>query len=548
MLKKFSKFIFLIISGILIFPSLWFSFLDDDLWLNLYKNLDEWLEDLKIKQYEFEINWWEENNLAGNINKILDENLSIWECIKDNITTEAIEIIAYWDISKLSEYLNETCTKDDKLATEFLIDLLNEIKSIYNNSKQTADEKSKKIYEVSRIWLYSDWTTSNSPFDLIIDLQEIDKIIFTQDIEYEWEDMNFLSDFKNSPFIPRLNPEEDGNYIPSYPITENEENNTNEIENENTWNIPTNQNTWETTSIPQDPNSIVCATSNSISSSWLKPSEILNIQNNINQNNQTNNNTRKAENTWYQSDYIWYTAMQNPDFNSSSYAGVNDNTQWPCSDFFCINIDFSTYEQKALWYWQSISIENLLTRSNEHLKKAVNTSLQQWKMTTNNFEVWLRDIDLVGMFHMWFVIQKKAPPILNLENIVADKNAHPSSSKVKKMLEEYYKNMWFDYSRANDLSIFTWEDFEQKNVISWAELSPTTVSQRQKEIADIQNKLKEKNDYINNQTDKQINSVILDEFYQELIELDTFIAWIETYSFSLSWLIKKLREIPVNKW
>jgi len=47
-----------------------------------------------------------------------------------------------------------------------------------------------------------------------------------------------------------------------------------------------------------------------------------------------------------------------------------------------------------LGYASDKSIENVLKTSNKHLKKAANTSLVQSKMSTNNFEMSLRDLDL----------------------------------------------------------------------------------------------------------------------------------------------------------
>ena len=60
------------------------------------------------------------------------------------------------------------------------------------SSENKAKEKAKKINTISRIWIYSDGNIENSPFDLIKDLQDIDQIIFSSKINYEWEEL--LSD------------------------------------------------------------------------------------------------------------------------------------------------------------------------------------------------------------------------------------------------------------------------------------------------------------------------------------------------------------------
>ncbi|HIE44937.1 MAG TPA: hypothetical protein EYP87_01890 [Flavobacteriaceae bacterium] len=61
------------------------------------------------------------------------------------------------------------------------------------------------------------------------------------------------------------------------------------------------------------------------------------------------------------------------------------------------------------------SIQSIVEKSNEHLKKFANSSLIQSKMTTNNFELGLRDLNLSDIFSFGLVVTKKTPPILNLE-------------------------------------------------------------------------------------------------------------------------------------
>jgi len=76
------------------------------------------------------------------------------------------------------------------------------------------------------------------------------------------------------------------------------------------------------------------------------------------------------------------------------------------------------------------SIQSIVEKSNEHLKKFVNTSLIQSKMTTNNFELPLRDLKLSEIFSFGMVITKKTPPILNLEkNEEKSADENPLSAK-----------------------------------------------------------------------------------------------------------------------
>ncbi|USN58544.1 MAG: hypothetical protein H6767_10060 [Candidatus Peribacteria bacterium] len=56
--------------------------------------------------------------------------------------------------------------------------------SIHNLTKQKAEQKSDEMYKISRIGLYADGNTDNSSFDLIKDLQDIDAVIFTEELDY----------------------------------------------------------------------------------------------------------------------------------------------------------------------------------------------------------------------------------------------------------------------------------------------------------------------------------------------------------------------------
>jgi len=64
-----------------------------------------------------------------------------------------------------------------------------------------AQEKTEATYEIARVGLYSDGNIENSPFDLIFDIQEIDRVIFSEEIEYEGEESNGSDDKKYDNFF-----------------------------------------------------------------------------------------------------------------------------------------------------------------------------------------------------------------------------------------------------------------------------------------------------------------------------------------------------------
>jgi len=84
-------------------------------------------------------------------------------------------------------------------------------------------------------------------------------------------------------------------------------------------------------------------------------------------------------------------------------------------------------------------------------------------MTTNNFEISLRDLNLPDMFHMGFVITKKAPPILHLEELNKFQKEKPKTEtetkkedndEIKILLRNKYANFKLNYDKANDLENF----------------------------------------------------------------------------------------------
>jgi hypothetical protein len=82
-------------------------------------------------------------------------------------------------------------------------------------------------------------------------------------------------------------------------------------------------------------------------------------------------------------------------------------------------------------------------------------------MTTNNFELGLMDLDLPSIFHMGVQIQKRSPPILNIDNQGKEQENNENEENNDKgeysflsMLEEYYKNNGLDFNTPNSIQQF----------------------------------------------------------------------------------------------
>jgi len=164
------------------------GFLGEDLWLDLYKNIDEWFEELEIKQYQYEISgqWW---NLTDHVNSILEINGI--ECEISNL--QDIKLISEASPDQIQAVFDKCNTSEkEEMTTTEVANVINQVWKVQSSIEIRAEEKSKQIYDIARIWLYSDGISENSPFDLITDIEEIDRVIFSEEIEYIWEDYGTL--------------------------------------------------------------------------------------------------------------------------------------------------------------------------------------------------------------------------------------------------------------------------------------------------------------------------------------------------------------------
>ena len=560
MQKQIYKILFLIFFSpilLFIFINNSMAFLDSDLWLNLYENLDSGLKDFEDSQYIYELSWKDKKNISENINKLLKEKW-INDCFESWVNTRVIDGIVNWDINILIKNLkkekkcwyNTKTKKFDSLNSKEISTLINEVSKIKSKYQNKAEQKAKAIYEISRIWIYSDWSIQNSPFDLIKDIQDIDKIIFSEDIEYQWDNNSFLNDLLkkdlnkaiyNSPnnFIENKKDSTKNNTIDSWKIKDHK----------------SDGNIVIKSYLELDWNDYVCKTINNLES-WLNSDSLSALENSLN----GNSDISFSFNYWS----WWHLKLPDsnkitiPDLNDTSsffwlwsYNKINDNNSWQCNQFFCIVIDFIINKHNALGYASDKSIENVLKTSNKHLKKAANTSLVQSKMSTNNFEMSLRDLDLPWMFHMWFIITKKAPPILNLENILWKSEINKISKNsdfINSILRSKYKSFWLDYDSANNINKFLHKEKELLWIIHSLE-NPSTRAENLKnrywEILILETQIE---NYETNKLSKNINNDILKEFDIEFTELEQFSSNIVDYANNIDILIKNLKEIPTYSW
>ena len=183
-----------------------------------------------------------------------------------------------------------------------------------------------------------------------------------------------------------------------------------------------------------------------------------------------------------------------------------------------------------------------MNRSNKHLRKFASTSLIPAKMSTNNFELWLKDLSLPDIFHLWFVITKKPVPILDVQPTKGEKESGKKFTK-KNLLEEYYKNLWLEYSRRNDLDIFKEKDIHSKTLLnSWEGEAAKVREKLYNEYKEMQQAWK--NNVISDQISQQSITEEFKDFEEQFTELQSFSNSMNDYVNTIHFLIKEMVKIP----
>ncbi len=166
-------------------------------------------------------------------------------------------------------------------------------------------------------------------------------------------------------------------------------------------------------------------------------------------------------------------------------------------------------------------------------------------MTINNFELWLKDLNLADIFHIWIQVTKRPVPILQLEK---ENKVDESIYEKENQLKFYYESYWLDYERRNDLSLL--RDIETDKQIP-LNSSLLNTQQYLKKIPEFQKYLDDKTDrkklmwkIIENET----KVWIIDDFEYHFKEIESFNWNIKDYIINLDKLISNMLKIPSDTW
>lgn len=574
------KLLYIITSMILISPNISFGFLSDSLDLDMYKKIDKWIYDLELKYYDRELRWWDMNQeISDNLNKTALINNLDWDCFKEWLTLKDVNTMTQiqekidlnWtipkddsQIQKIVDYIKIECIwdpeceewKDCWYSIWKLKDFLAIASQTHQNSIEVWNQKLNDTFKIRRVWLYSDWIKENSSFDLMVDIQDINDIIFEKQDKYSWENNSniwklmesilswkWIEEAINNSLYPENNfftsviDATETNPVVWWEKEDKSEENKNYLSS--IW-----WNRWNTNKCLTD-------------ESWLDNNSINTLLKKINKDlliNKIKNWWNNSNDLWNNPEYTWWSKKWFKElwWNYESlktdfwdYKKLNDNKKWPCNNFFCITTKFVIYNHKILWTTRDLSIEAILKRSNEHFKKFASTSLMQAKMATNNFEIWLRDINLPDMFHVWVQVTKKPVPLLWVDKQENDPDY--DDFKSENMLVDYYDSMWLEYNRANDMENLIQAIAETKTITDCEELSIEQCNNKislkeTKSYRDLEKWILIKEQRI----DKKLLETDMKEFYDNFWEFETFTRQLMDYTFAVNAIVKEMVNIPIN--
>jgi hypothetical protein len=500
-----------------------------------YSSIADSVSSIEGSLYSIDLVW--QTGTKDKLNTRIGEN-----CIKENLTEAEIkEIVTGWDLVTILNKIDDSCKwKDWSISVWLISKIYAATTDLHNETKETAEDKTKQIMGIGSTWVYADWIEENAPFDWIIDLKEIDKIIFTEETEaYEWMVNHDLSkELWN--LLAKANeinrPNEDLNTNLNWNDTNNDTNNTyNELKNYDDSNSINLYSTY------------VCSIQNS--DSWLNQNDTNSMTDSLltwDNSSWLNNNSNLT--SW---EGYWWMSWDLP-YPSSNYSPVDDNSVFPCDKFFCIDVEFITYNHKLLWWGgQDMSIESLISRSNEHLKKFSNTSLVQSKMTINNFELWLKDLNLSEIFHIWVEVTTEPIPILNLtyhKNKNEDwlSNDDPTIFELENQLKFYYESYWLDYTRRNDLSLSTKIESDRLAALNSQLTTPQYQTSLLEEYGDYEEQLSEQREVMREIIKNEVKIWIIWDFEKQFKELVIFTKSMRDFVTNVKSVIKNMKKIPTD--
>lgn len=517
------------------------AIIGEDLWLDIYSNLDTWVRELRQTQYEYELAGQWDGSVFETVNQILERE---WLECQVHSASDIEKLIWNTTDNTVESVLQACASWRSEVPIQFVERAQNALRDIRRVFIERADNKAEMTYRVARIWLYADGNSNNSPFDLIVDLQEIDRIIFWEEIEYNWITPTNNQSFQN--FINNLSPPPI-EWIEDDIIDENWESEWGDNGNWDEWDWNEEETPWDNWTTPIPEHEQICLPPNN---SGLDDDIVRRLRDNFSPIRNWWEYTpiintflypEGIHDDWW--DWQWPFKTEGPwwDFESTK-------APWECSkdDFFCIIIEFETTEYGLIW-WESRSIMKVLSTVAEHCEKPANASLTQRKQTTNNFELWsiIRDLPWT-LRGLWIEVSSKPIPILQEIEHDEDPTHEEIREEVINMLRDRYKALGLDYDRQNDVDIAERSTIVQKIFQTSAWMPISYPEQRLNEFRSYDRAFINATQRTYSDTSHITTQRQLDWFVDHFTELERFTFSLADHIEQFTWIISTLERVPTR--
>ncbi|MDQ1343694.1 MAG: hypothetical protein QG650_414 [Patescibacteria group bacterium] len=446
------------------------GFVSEDLGLDLYRKVDQGVGKLKDMMAE--------KRIPGNAKK-LNERIGK-ECLgpsdagppkptycleegKD-FTLEELNAIEAGSAAPIFSRL----ASDVRPETDGMTKIMSAAKSFVGVLKAEAGDQTETLGRIGSIGLFTDGSLDNSSYDLMKYLENINSVIFVQDIPYDG------------------NPNDGAQTVMSFAQAVGFPSSIDPFVSEN----PAGDN-----GIDFRPPTYLGSFSGRITSSGLEQSSLCAdgtsvkgldaaLARDIERQLSYGSNAGTAGTPEELSRYVPTNAPSAARPTAGSKPD-NKTSKFPCVLFFCIRTDFVMYESFLLGGSKTYTVENILDENYKIAKKFAGSSFVQAQHTNNFFELLLKNLNLPNLMHLGVVVQTMPPPILNVKGGDTPRGEPKTSSEekeFKEVTEGTFKDFGIRYDKQNvidDLQVAQClrnsEDISTNDVTNRSKCSPTPV-------------------------------------------------------------------------
>lgn len=334
-----------------------------------------------------------------------------------DFTSEQLALIANGQLGAISLHIKGGVSSFD---TDTLLAIQSKLKKYADDMKSTIKQDQETLTRLMSTNLYADGDTNNSSYDILYDMERINRVIFSQEINYQGvvnREADALDLFSAGEYDTT---EESGTGDDTGTGTGRTSTGTWRDTDVGTGTTATGTTTTGTGTTPTtSTGSVMCATDTSITSlevvtpviDLVSTTGTLTSTGTLSGTTLSGTTSSGGTTASGAADY-WNGRPPSP-FLGGRGDSPYGNPEG-CNGVICIVIEFIRYNQLLLNYGgKTSSIEAIVDQNLKIADKNANKSFAQAKMTKNFFELHLLDLDLSEMFHISAQVSTMPTPLLD---------------------------------------------------------------------------------------------------------------------------------------